>query len=141
MERIDLYRMRRLNRETLKIRWRIEREKSKAERATSCPAVAYGGRGYCSRVEEGVITITDLKDAYRESMAELERMRAALEPVIDLLPDTDERAVMRLRYLKGYSAEEIAEDVYLTDRMVYYILKRAEKRLERMYPDLITARK
>ena len=139
MEQINLYRMRMLERKTRKLAWRIERERARAERS-SCVLTGMPGREYrSSRVEDGAIRISELKDVYRETFEELDGMREALEPVISSLDDPTERGVMRLRYLKGYKAEEIAEAVYLTDRMVYYILRRSERKLAERYPELIRA--
>ena len=76
-------------------------------------------------------------DAYREILDELQRMRDALDPLIDTLDNADDRAVMRLRYIKGYSPEDIADAIYRTNRSIYYYLARAEKQLVKMYPDQI----
>ena len=70
---------------------------------------------------------------------ELKEMRDILEPIIDRINDPDERAIMRLRYLKGYGTESISNAIYKTERAVYYVLSRVEKRLAKMYPDLIVS--
>ena len=138
MEKINLYRMRRMMRATEKITWRLEREKSKAERTTSCRTGMPGNRRNYSRVEEGAIRICELEDAFLDTVQALDRMRKELAPCIDALENPDDRAVMRLRYMKGFGAEQIAEGMYMTDRMVYYILARSEKQLAGRYPDRIT---
>ena len=134
---INLYRMRMLGRTMEKLVWRMKQEESRAARMTASLTGMPRVHGNHSRVEEGAIRITDLKDAYRETMKELEEMRNALDPLIGTLEDADERAVMRLRYIDGYDAEQIADAVFRTDRMIYYILSRAEKKLARLYPDQV----
>ena len=71
----------------------------------------------------------------------LEKMRREMDGLIDSLANPDDRAVMRLRYLKGRSPEEIAETIFMSDRMVYYILARAEKELARRFPGKVTEEK
>lgn len=132
---INLYRMRRMIRETQKLAWKIERERSYAARSAAPLSQIPWGQGNRSRVEEGAIRIADLKDVYREVLAELEEMRQALDPLIDTLKNADDRAVMRLRYIKGYDPEDVAEAIFRTDRMVYYILSRSEKELIKRFPD------
>lgn len=134
METINLYRMRRLGRTLDKMMLKIRIEESRACRTTSFPSGMPGGTGNHSKVEEGAIRLAELKDAYKEAFDELERMRTALEPFIDSLDDYNDRAVMRLRYLKGYGTEKISDTIFMTERMVYYILSRSEKQLARRFP-------
>lgn len=132
--------MRRMIRDTERLTLRIRLEESRATRTTGILTGMPGYRSGQSRVEEGAIRIAELKEVYKETLEELNRMRDILGPIIDGLEDATERAVMRLRYMKGYSAEEIADAVFMTDRMVYYILSRVEKRFERQYPEKIRAK-
>lgn len=137
MYEINLYRMRRLIRETGKLMWKIEREQAYATKCSAPLSELNWGRGNRSRVEEGAIRIIELKDAYREVLEELEKMRDELDPLISSLKNADDRAVMRLRYIKGYCPEDISDAVCLTERMVYYILRRSENALARLYPEKI----
>jgi DNA-directed RNA polymerase specialized sigma24 family protein len=45
---------------------------------------------------------------------------------------------MRLRYINGFSPEDIAEAIHRTDRSIYYYLSRAEDQLARKYPDKVS---
>lgn len=80
-------------------------------------------------VERSVIKIEEIYQAYREALTELQAMRDQLEPLIDALPDPDDKALMRLRYIQGFSPEVIAESEMfpLARRAVYNHLFHAEQ--------------
>ena len=135
---INLYRMRQLMRQTIKVRWKIEREMARATKITTVlTGMPRGGSGR-NQVEEGAIKLDEIRAAYRETLDELERMQDALDPLIDTLDNADDRAAMRLRYIKGFSPEDIAEAINRTNRSVYYYLSRAEDQLARKYPDKVS---
>ena len=134
---INLYRMRGLIRDTVKLQWRIEREQAKATKITTTLTGMPRASGNHSKVEDGAIRLADLTDAYNEVMTELKQMREELEPLIDSLDRADDRAVVRLRYIKGFSPEDIADAIHRTDRSIYYYLGRAEDELVRKHPDKI----
>ena len=134
---VNLYQMRQLMRQTLKVQWKIEQEEAKATKITTViTGMPHGGGGH-DQVADGAINITEIKAAYREVLGELERMRNELDPLIDDLDNPDDRAVMRLRYIKGFSPEDIAEAIHRTDRSIYYYLSRAEDHLARKYPEKV----
>ena len=134
---VNLYRMRKLIRDTVKMQWKVEQEQAKATKITTTITGMPRGSGNHSAVESGAIRIIDLKEAYREVVDELNKMRAELDPLISELENADDRAVMRLRYIKGFSPEDIAEAIHRTDRSIYYYLSRAEDQLARMHPDKV----
>jgi len=134
---INLYRMRQLLRQTVKVQWRIEQEEARATKITTVLTGMPRGGGQHDQVQDGAIRVAELRDAYREIMEELETAQAALDPLISELEDADDRAVMRLRYIKGFSPEDIAEAIHRTDRSVYYYLSRAEDQLARRFPDKV----
>jgi DNA-directed RNA polymerase specialized sigma24 family protein len=134
---INLFRMRQLLRQTVKVQWRIEQEEARATKVTTVLTGMPRGGGQHDQVQDGAIRVAELKDAYREIMEELETAQAALDPLISKLDDADDRAVMRLRYIKGFSPEDIAEAIHRTDRSVYYYLSRAEDQLARRFPDRV----
>jgi DNA-directed RNA polymerase specialized sigma24 family protein len=126
--------MRQLLRQTVKVQWRIEQEEARATKITTVLTGMPRGGGQHDQVQDGAIRVAELRDAYREIMEELETAQAALDPLISELEDADDRAVMRLRYIKGFSPEDIAEAIHRTDRSVYYYLSRAEDQLARRFP-------
>ena len=134
---IDLYRMRQLIRQTVKVEWRIEQEQARATKITSIITGMPRGGSQRDQVQDGAIRIAELKEAYAEIIRELEQMRSELDTLISQMVDADDRAVMRLRYIKGWSPEDIAEAIHRTDRSVYYYLSRAEDVLVREHPDKV----
>jgi DNA-directed RNA polymerase specialized sigma24 family protein len=135
---VNLYQMRQRIRNLVKLQWRVEQETAKATKITATITGMPRGSDNHSKVEDGAIRISDLKDAYREAAEELEAMKEALDPLISDLDNADDRAVMRLRYIKGFSPEDIAEAIHRTDRSIYYYLSRAEDQLVRKHPDKVS---
>ena len=134
---VNLYRMRQLMRTTIKIRWKVEREMARATKTTTVLTGMPRGGGNKSQVENGAIQLEEIKAAYAETLGELERMQRELDPLLDALDNPDDRAAMRLRYIKCYSPEDIADAIHKTDRSIYYYLKRSEIYLAREYPEKI----
>ena len=134
---VNLYQMRKLIRDTVKLQWKVEQERAKATKITATITGLPRGSDNHSKVEDGAIKITDITAAYAEVLNELETMRIELDPLISTLDNADDRAVMRLRYIKGFSSEDIAEAIHRTDRSIYYYLSRAEDQLARMYPEKV----
>lgn len=135
---VNLYQMRQRIRNLVKLQWRVEQETAKATKITATITGMPRGSDNHSKVEDGAIRMADLKDAYREAAEELEEMKEALDPLISDLDNADDRAVMRLRYIKGFSPEDIAEAIHRTDRSIYYYLSRAEDQLVRKHPDKVS---
>ena len=135
---VNLYQMRQLMRRTLKVQWKIEQEEARATKITTViTGMPHGGGGH-DQVADGAINISEIKAAYREVLGELQQMRDELDPLISSLENADDRAVMRLRYINGFSPEDIAEAIHRTDRSIYYYLSRAEDLLARKYPDKVS---
>lgn len=128
---INLARMRRLMRETERIIFRIGKARENATRTTGKLSWEPHGTDISKPVEIGGVQIADLENAYREVFEELQSMRRTLDPIISRLEDPDERAVMRLRYIHGYKPDDIAEALGMTERMIYYILSKAERKIGR----------
>lgn len=136
---INLYRMRQLMRQVPRKLWQIEQEEARATKITTVlTGMPRGGSGR-NQVEDGAIKLAELKEAYAETLGELHYMRIELEPLISELDNTDDRAVMRLRYIQGFSPEDIAESIHRTDRSIYYYLSRAENEICRRHPEKVKA--
>lgn len=60
---------------------------------------------------------------------ELVAKKQEIEQVIDTLEDPQERALVRNRYINLMSWNKIAKDMYLSERAIYYIHKRALKNI------------
>ena len=136
---VNLYRMRQLMRQVPRKLWQIEQEEAKATKITTVlTGMPRGGSGR-NQVEEGPIKLAELKEAFAEVANELHYMQLELAPLISELDNSDDRAAMRLRYIEGYSPEDIAEAIHRTDRSIYYYLSRAENELCRNHPDKVKA--
>ena len=134
---INLYRMRQLMRQTIKVRWKIEREMARATKITTVlTGMPRGGSGR-NQVEDGAIKLAELKEAYSAVTNELHQMQEELIPLINTLEDARLSATMRLRYINGYSEIEIADSIYVADRTVRRYLMMAERELCNRYPDKV----
>lgn len=107
----------------------IERARSQAEKCTASITGMPHGNGTHSQTEDGAIKIMEMEDAYREVLDEISAMCAELEPLIDGLP-MYLRPVMRLRYEKGYTDQEIADAIDRSLTTVERHRRRAEKLIE-----------
>ena len=136
---INLYRMRMLMRQVPRKLWQIEQEKAKATKITTVLTGMPRGGKQSNQVEDGAIKLAELNEAYAEVSNELHYMQVELQPLINDLDNADDRAVMRLRYINGFSPEDIAEAIHRTDRSIYYYLSRAENELCRKHPDKVKA--
>lgn len=139
MVKINLFRMRQLMRQIPRKLWQIEQERAKATKITTVLTGMPRASGNHSQVEDGAIKLAELEEAYAEALSELYGMRQLLEPLIDTLEDARLSATMRLRYIKGYSQDEIAESIYVATRTVRRYLCQAEKELCKRYPDQVSA--
>lgn len=134
----DFQRMRYLIGKIPEARFRIEKARAKAEKMTSViTGMPHGSGGDHSPVEDGAIKIAELIAAYKEVVDELDGMREILNAYIDQLEDPDEKGIMRLRYMDGYTIPQIANATYKCDRRVQQILRSAEQKISLNFtPDL-----
>lgn len=139
MVKINLFRMRQLMRQVPRKLWQIEQERAKATKITTVLTGMPRASGNHSQVEDGAIKLAELEEAYADALKDLKEMRRMLEPLIDTLEDARLSATMRLRYINGYSQEEIAESIYVATRTVRRYLYQAEKELCKRYPDQVSA--
>ena len=139
MVKINLFRMRQLMRQIPRKLWQIEQERAKATKITTVLTGMPRASGNHSQVEDGAIKLAELEEAYADALSELKEMRRQLEPLIDTLEDARLSATMRLRYISGYSQDEIADSIYVASRTVRRYLFQAEKELCRKYPDQVFA--
>lgn len=129
--------MRQLIRQTVKVQWKIEKEMARATKITTVlTGMPRGGSGK-NQVEDGAIKLTELEEMYSDVLNELQRMKDELNPLIDTLDNAGMRAAMRLRYIKGYKPEDIADAISYADRTVYRYLRQAEIELCKRFPDRI----
>lgn len=129
---IDFLRMRELIKKLPKIQWDVEKKEANAERITSrITGMPRSGKDG-NRQEDALIALADAREAYQEAIDELESMRKELLPLIDRIEDINEKAMIRMRYMKGHSIEEIAETIERDNRSVYRYLTKAEGKITDM---------
>ena len=92
-----------------------------------------------SLVENGAVNAVDLEAAYCETVEKVQAMRRELSGMIDTLPSEEDRAIMRLRYIKGYAPERIADALYRSERNVFYRIKQAKLFLAEKFPGRFVA--
>lgn len=132
---IDFVAIRKLIDRIPAIKFKMAQERSKAEKMTSVvTGMPHGSGGDRSPVEESAIKLADMEEAYAEILRELDEIREALDPLIDgiegLEPKhVEQRAMMRLRYIDGYSIPQIANATNRCERRVQQILRDAEKKI------------
>lgn len=136
---VNLSEMSRIIRSADKVLVEIEKAEQTATRTTShidgMPRVSRR----TSLVERGAVKAVDLEEAYCETVRKVQAMRRELSEMIDSLPDIDDRAVMRLRYINGYKPERIAEGIFRSERDVFRRIQKAKEQLAEMFPDRFTA--
>ena len=134
---VNLYRMRMLNRKTIKIQWKIEKAVAGATKITTVLTGMPRGGKQQDQTGDGAIKIAELRDAYSDVIRELQEMRDEIRPLIDKIEDVDIRTAMILRYINGHKPEDIADAVIMADRTIYRYLKRGEAELCERFPDKI----
>lgn len=127
---IDFRRLRQLNMLYLELLFRVQRAEASATRVTSnITGMPRGGSG--NHQEDAIINYVDVREAYREVLAELEQMRAEIRPLIDSIDNPNIRGVMRLRYMDGWTIDRISVQTGKGISTVYRYLQRGEQRIQK----------
>ena len=136
---VNLSEMSRIIKSADKVLEAIDRAEELATRTTRhIDGIPRAGRR-SSLVEIGAVKAADLEEAYEETVQKVQAMRSELAVMIESLPNIDDRAIMRLRYIKGYTPERIAEGVFRSERSVFYRIQKAKEQLAEKYPDRFIA--
>ncbi|MCI6041012.1 MAG: DUF1492 domain-containing protein [Clostridiales bacterium] len=130
---MDLHRMRTLINRYPCACFAVERAMSRATRCT--PMLTGMPRGGAKQpvVEAGVELLELAKNKRDEIASELADMRSELAPMIDALDTPLAREAMRMRYLEGMSAREIACRLNYSEVWIFKVLRRAETAVEKEY--------
>jgi len=107
----------------------VDRAVSRAQKCTAQITGMPGG-GTGRTIADGVETIMQAEEVRDRIAAELADMRAELSPMLDALEDPLEKTAMRMRYMDGMSAREIAFRLSYVERWIFHVLKRAEDKIE-----------
>lgn len=114
---------------------------SKFDSATNISPVLTGmphGSGTTSKVETGAVALVEVYEAYREMFENLESMRKELDEMLPSLGNDDDIAIMRYRYIFGYSPKMIPRKINLSERSVFYHLLHSERELIKTFPERIS---
>lgn len=129
---VDLRRMRYLINRLPCARFRVDQAMSQATKCTASLTGMPGGGGDGSQVERGVELLEEAREAYQRISSELEEMRQELGPQIEALPTPLQKTVMRMRYMDGCSAREIAYRLVYSEQHIFRVVKQAEKHIKAM---------
>lgn len=72
------------------------------------------------RVERVVEMMDSMVDYYSRKMEECEKSERQIAEMIDRISDSEERGVLFLHYIEGKTFMEIGEEMYLSERTIWY---------------------
>ena len=130
---INFVRMRKLIKAEEQTRWALEKAKSRAEKITiSISKSGGGGESFRkgSRVEEGAIAISVLREEYQRISDELEGQREELKGLMKKIRTEKyrlEKLCLKMRYLKGLRARTIAEALNYSEPYIFEKLGSGER--------------
>ncbi len=127
---VNLRRMRHLINRLPMARFRVDQAMAKATKCTATLSGMPGGCGEGSQVERGVELLERARENYLSMRQELDEMRQEIGPQIEQLPHPLQKMVMRMRYMDGYSAREIAYRLSYSEQHVFRVLSASERIVE-----------
>lgn len=127
---IDFQEMRRLIREEERLRWAVQKKRSRAEKITaSFSQSGGGGISTGDKVGDGAVELVELQTAYDEIKAELDQQRKELRAAMKVWEghrNGGMKSCVEWRYLKGKSVRKIAAALNYSEQYVFKMLKRGE---------------
>ncbi len=132
---VNLAELKRIRQAAARIRYEIKRAENIATRTTSIPNGMPHGKQKHSKVEDGAVLLTILKEQYAETLKQIEQMKTELEEMFCTIEDPDRRATMRLVFLYGHNPEQVADACGLCPRTVYHYMKSGKEELSSRFPD------
>lgn len=128
---IDFQRIRLLNKEEQDLRWRIIRAEARATRTTTNLTGMPRSGGFSNRMEEVIVEIATMKEAYIQITEELSVKKAELEKAIKVIKNPFVLLSIRMRYINGQKIKEICTALSYSDRQVLRFLKQGEREINR----------
>lgn len=126
---MNLRRMRYLINRLPMARFRVEKAMSTATKTTAPITGMPGGSGISDPVQRRAELLEMARERYRAIQEELKALQEEARPLIHALDDPLEGTVMRMRYLDGVSAREIAYRLSYSERHIFRALKKAENKI------------
>lgn len=100
------------------IREEIAYWESKAQKVTaSWSAVPSGGKG-SDKVQTGAIKVAELRESLMDKINQLAAVRIEIERAIGTVQDDTQRRLLRLRYIKGMTLQQIAVEMHYSWRHI-----------------------
>lgn len=125
----DFIRMRTLMREKERIGWMVEKANARATQTTAIVTGMPRGGGNQQRMEDDTILLATLKEQYEEVTTELTEARTQLKKDIRYLDSDTYKIIVKMRYIAGARIEYIADSLGYSERQIFRILDRAEKKI------------
>ena len=111
-------------------RFRIDKAMARAAKCTASLSGMPGGGGGGSQVERGVELLEAAREAHAAIRQDLYDMRLERQPLLETLEDPLQIAAMRMRYIDGLSAREIAYRLTYSEQHIFRVLQKTEKILQ-----------
>lgn len=134
MEKVDnagmeiLNRLRTLNKKIPKQLFKIEMAKSNAEpKSPVIDGMPHEIGGFHSKTESGAIKLQELQDMYIELLAERQELVQKVDTAVEKMKEPEERAILRMRYIRAMSLEDIGDVLYRCERQTRRYLRKAEE--------------
>ena len=122
---IDFVRMRELIRDEERLKWAVIRQEARATRITTTISDMPKGQPTNNR-EEVMIELAERRAAYHSLCEELKKRRAQLKPEIRRMKSRTQREIIRMRYMKGMSVNDISNEIGYCNKQIYNLLASGE---------------
>ena len=126
---VDFQRIRALNQQKNDLAWRIIRMEARATKSTTTITGMPRSGGNGNRMEEIIVEIATVKEAYIQICEELKTRTAELEKAMGVLKNPMVSVSIRMRYIHGRKIREICETLNYSDRQVIRFLKQGEREI------------
>ena len=109
----------------------IQQLRARAEKVTTSYSQAPGGT-MCDSLANAVAKIADVEKELQQDTEKLREELVLVRFMIDSLDNYEQRNVLNLKYISGYSIKRIADKMFYTRRQPYRIHDRAIELLSRL---------
>ena len=109
----------------------IQQLRARAEKVSTSYSQAPGGT-MCDSLANAVAKIADVEKELQQDTEKLREELVLVRFMIDSLDNYEQRNVLNLKYISGYSIKRIADKMFNTRRQTYRIHDRAIELLSRL---------
>lgn len=126
---VNFGRIRQLNQQKNDLGWRIIKMEARATKSTTTITGMPRSGGTGNRMEEIIVEIATIKEAYIGICDELNNLKADLEKAMKVISNPMVRVSIHMRYIRGCKIREICETLNYSDRQVIRFLKQGESEI------------